>query len=292
MSFSTDQKKEIINDIPRSQCCRRALVEGVIASHAASSDNEIFISLDSTETIEFLSPMINEIYAKEPKEVKSPKGGRRKLISFDSKSCERYIESLVSRISFTSRCPQCESSFLKGVFLAGGRVSDPEKQYSLEFFLGKNTDRFVDFFREHGMTPRISDKKNERLIYFKNSSEIEDFFALSGMNSTAFVFMNKKIQGEIRNNVNRVANCEINNIGKAVSASMNQIAQIEELISRGLLSYLPDELMETALLRMKHKDLSLSRLASIITPPISKQGLSHRLKKISEIAEELLGDRK
>ena len=292
MSFSTEQKKEIINTVLRSHCCRRALLDGILASHSDVRDGAVFISLDSSETVDFVSPLITETYGKHPIEVKSAKGGRRKLISFESKAAEKYIDSQAREISFTSRCPACQAAFLRGVFLASGRVSDPEKQYSLEFSLGRNTDAFYEFFICLGITPRISEKPSERIIYFKNSTEIEDFFAMAGMNATAFIFMNKKIQGEIRNNANRVANCEINNIGKAVSASVSQIAEIKELISRGLLSQLPDELIDTALARMQHEDLSLARLASIMTPPISKQGLSHRLKKISEIAGELLRDKK
>ena len=292
MSFSTDQKKEIMCSALKSQCCRRSLLEGVLCSHGKSENGKLFISLDSRETIEFLSPFIVEIYGKTPAEIKSSSGGRRKIISFESKSADKYIESQKNEVTYSGKCPLCISAFLKGIFIAAGRVSDPEKQYSLEFSLGNKTEIFKNFFIDLGMTPRVSDKPGERLIYFRNSTEIEDFFALAGMNSTAFVFMNKKIQSEIRNNANRVANCEINNIGKAVSASMLQIAEIEELQSRGLLSYLPDELLQTALLRMQHKDLSLSRLASIMTPPISKQGLSHRLKKISEIADDLLNGRK
>ena len=100
--------------------------------------------------------------------------------------------------------------------------------------------------------------------------------------------MNTKIKREIINNVQRIANCETSNIDKAVSASMAQIAVIDELIKKGLLSQLPDELELTALARVEHRDMSLSQLAAVMTPPISKPGLSHRLKKIMELAKELL----
>ena len=112
------------------------------------------------------------------------------------------------------------------------------------------------------------------------------------MNHTAFELMNAKIEREIRNNANRVSNCETNNIDKAVKASVEQIAVIKKLISTGLISYLPDELEMTARLRMENEHLSLAQLASIITPPISKPGLSHRLKKINQLAEELLNNSK
>ena len=130
--------------------------------------------------------------------------------------------------------------------------------------------------------------KGKKIIYFRNSSAIEDFLALAAVNNTIFALMNAKIQGEIRNNVNRISNCETNNINKAVLASSGQIAVIQELVRTGLISQLPDELQKTALLRMEHSDLSLSQLAAIITPYISKPGLSHRLRRITELGKELL----
>jgi DNA-binding transcriptional regulator WhiA len=116
----------------------------------------------------------------------------------------------------------------------------------------------------------------------------EDFFALAGMNQLAFVLMNAKIQRELRNSANRIANCETNNITKAINASQSQIAILRELDAKGLMSQLPDELEKTARLRMEHDDLSLSQLAALMTPRVSKPGLSHRLKRITEIATSLL----
>jgi DNA-binding protein WhiA len=223
------------------------------------------------------------------KEVTSNVGGRRKILSFNIKSIARYLSDIEQvGISYPEKCSLCQSYFLKGLFLAAGRVSDPVKQYSLEFSVGSRTAVLVDFFKSLGLAPKISEKKNETLVYFRNSSQLEDFFALANMNQTAFEVMNAKIKGELRNTANRIANCETNNIDRAVSASMSQIALIEELINKGLISLLPDELERTARFRMENKDMSLSQLAGAITPPISKSGLSHRLKKITEMAENIL----
>ena len=109
------------------------------------------------------------------------------------------------------------------------------------------------------------------------------------MNSAAFAVMNEKIQGEFRNNANRVANCETNNIEKAVASSVRLLPLLRELERKGLLSQLPEELEQTARMRMKHEDLSLSQLAALFTPKITKSGLSHRLKSINELAVSLLG---
>ena len=101
--------------------------------------------------------------------------------------------------------------------------------------------------------------------------------------------MNARFNNDLRNNVNRITNCTTGNISRAVLASMRQIVLIEELVAKGLISQLPDELADTARLRLEHRDLSLSQLAALTSPRISKPGLSHRLKRITEMAAELLG---
>ena len=288
MSFSEEQKNVIIEALPRTQCCRRALLEGILAARARLVGGNTVISLSSGAVIKCATALILEVYSKVPTVTSSSSGGRRKIVSFESPAAARCVEGFSGGFIHYNKCQMCDSAFLRGVFLAAGRVSDPSVQYSLEFSVGDRTEPLVEYLQERGLTPRVSKKPKECVVYFKNSNELEDFFALAGMHQTAFALMNEKIQSDIRNSVNRIANCETNNIDKAVSASMEQIALIEALIARGLISHLPDELELTARARMEHKDLSLSQLAAIITPPISKPGLSHRLKKITAIAEELL----
>ena len=121
---------------------------------------------------------------------------------------------------------------------------------------------------------------------------LEDFFALIGINNAAFALMNAQIEGELRNNANRIFNCDTNNIDKSVRESHRQIVAITRLEEANLLSSLPEELEKTARLRLLHKDLSLAQLAAVSVPAISKPGLSHRLNKIIEIADRLLGENK
>ena len=289
MSFSQDQKMGIIAQSVKASCCKRALLQGILSVRAHVSEGNILVSVDSADTASFVKSLIFDVYSKEAEEVVSSAGGRRKMISFDAKSVSKYLTELADTgISYSEKCQMCQSYFLRGVFLAAGRVSDPVKQYSLEFSVGDRAGLLADFFVSLGLDPKISEKKNETVVYFRNSSLLEDFFALANMNQTAFEVMNAKIEGELRNTANRIANCETNNIDRAISASMSQISLIEELIERGLISLLPDELERTARFRMENKDMSLSQLAGAITPPISKSGLSHRLKKITEMAENIL----
>ena len=288
MSFSGEQKKDVISAELKSQCCKSATLYGMLAARATVDNGCVQLSLSSDDVLRFASEIYTEIYSKSSEITTSQKGGRRKLLTLKSHALEKYVQSLEDGITVNERCPGCKAAFIRGVFLASGRITDPQKQYLLEFSLGKRAEKFTELFSELGLTPRLWEIRSEKVIYFKSSSEIEDFFALSGMNSAAFAIMNEKIQSEIRNSANRIANCETNNIVKAVSASMNQIALIRKLSEKGLLSLLPEELESTARARMEHSELSLAQLASIMTPPISKPGLSHRLKKITAIAEELL----
>ena len=158
----------------------------------------------------------------------------------------------------------------------------------LEFSPVNCCDKFKEALLEIGVDARAIQRGGRTDLYIKKSAIIEDFFAFIGLNSAAFAFMNATIESEFRNNTNRIVNCETNNISKSVTASHKQISVIEELEKANLLSSLPEELEATARLRIKYRDLSLSQLAAVSVPAISKSGLSHRLKKITEMAEKLL----
>ncbi|MBR2931008.1 MAG: DNA-binding protein WhiA [Clostridia bacterium] len=290
MSFSTEQKNEIADQPFTKACCRRAELSGILTTKGSLLDGGgICLTLDRGVATEHAARLIKEVSAKEPEISPLPKGGRGSLVRAYSPALSRELGAFFAGGEFFhEKCAQCRTAFFRGVFLASGRMTDPSKQYRLEFHVKCDIARFTEMLEENGLSPLVSEKPKETLVYFRNSGYIEDFFALAGMNSTIFALMNSKIQGEIRNNVNRVANCETSNINKAVSASAQQISLIQELIDRDLISQLPDELKKTALLRLEHSDLSLSQLAAMITPSITKPGLSHRLRRITELAKELV----
>ena len=289
MSFSQEQKRDIIGQPIKVSCCKRALLQGILATKGYVRDGFITISLDGADVVQYVSDLISEVYSKIPEVSTSKNGGRRKIVSFSSKSAEQYITAFcIGEMAFSEKCSVCQSYFLRGMFLASGRVSDPAKQYSLEFSVADRAERVLQLLSDFGVEVKLSKKSNETLVYIRHSEIIEDFFAMAGMNHAAFDIMNAKIQGDLRNTANRIANCETNNIDRAVAASLPQIALIGELIDRGLISLLPEELERTARFRYENESMSLSQLAGAITPPISKSGLSHRLRKITEMAEILL----
>ena len=293
MSFLSEQKNEITEQIPKSACCRRAMLNGIIFSKARILGGETCISLENQRIAEFAATLVKEFFGKDSSISISEKGGRCRQVVFHSPACEKYIIALSSEnpVYFAERCANCRQSFLRGVFLACGRMTDPEKQYRLEFAPIARHKILLEYLNDMGISFSITVRRGELIIYTGNSSQAEDFFAAIGMNSTAFLLMNAKIKSEFKNTANRIRNCETNNILKTVSAAARWIDAIEALDRANLLSTLPEELEQTARLRIQFKDYSLARLAAEFTPPISKPGLSHRLNKIVELSENLLGNK-
>ncbi len=287
MSFSSEQKSEIIKQPTKNTCCRRALLDGIVFSRGSISDGRVTVSVDGTELSEFVSKTVLDVCGKEASPVHYPDGGRRRAVSFTAPSVTKYLTAVRSNSCeiFKNKCPMCSAAFLRGVFLAGGRVSDPQKQYRMELSLVDGTDMLKGYLDSVSLPFSVAVQRGARILYSGNSSVLEDFFASCGMNNTAYIIMNMKIEAALKNSVNRVINCETRNIGRSVSAAAKQIAAIEALDDANMLSSLPDELEHTARMRLKFRDYSLTRLAAEFSPPISKPGLSHRLARIVEIYE-------
>lgn len=292
MSFSKEQKEMLIRESYKLSCCRRSFLVGILLSKGEQRDGKILIRTDGEASAVALLPLLTEAFGKSADVTTPSGGGRGRELSFSSPSAERLLTHNKEEILYypSLTCKGCRSAFFAGIFFAVGRITDPKKQFCLEFSLGNRTEVFKSFFEESGLSPKYTRRREERILYFRDSASMEDYFALAGMNRTAFLLMNCKIENEFRNNANRVTNCETKNIQKAVSAGALQIAKIEELERRGMLSRLPEELEKTARLRLLYRDLSLFQLAQKAVPPITKSGLSHRLSKIVRLADELSDD--
>ncbi len=290
MSVSYEVKKTIIDNQYKNACCRRALLNGVLAAKAyLGKDNNIYVSLDKQEQVSFVASLIKEFYGKEITVAVAQKGGRGKKIFFDSKSAKKYILLLdASNTLFLNKCQACTSSFLRGVFLACGRFSDPEKQFCLEFSLGNRASLFLNAFKDLGFEMKNVMRLTENILYTKNSIVIEDFFATAELNETAYMIMNIKIRNEFLNEANRIRNFDTVNISKTVDAATPQLAVIEKLNEHKLLEMLPEELIGTAKLRLAYPDFSLSQLARLSVPPITKSGITHRMSKIVKLGKEIL----
>jgi len=180
----------------------------------------------------------------------------------------------------------CSKSFIRGAFLTGGAVTDPVKSYHLELV----TDHFnvsrqtYSLLLEMGFSPKETSRSGNYIIYFKQSSAIEDFLTFIGAPIHAMEIMSAKIEKDVRNTVNRKVNCDTANVTKTVDAAATLIEVIEKIKAAGAFEELPDRLKQTAELRIENPELSIKELAEISIPPVTKSCMNHRMRKLVEIS--------
>ena len=211
----------------------------------------------------------------------------------EKRCCKRALENaekfltenaLIDRDSFT--CPECRNAFLRGVFLRCGSVNSPDKSNHLEMKMDNemNADELSIFLRELELSAKVSKRRDKYVVYFKDGDTIFHVLSLMGAQKCAFDLVNTQIEKNIRNNVNRVNNCEMANMQKSANATVRQLDAIKELMKDERFENLPDKLLYTATLRRDNPDLSLTDLANVHEPPITKSCVNHRLEKIISIA--------
>ena len=180
-------------------------------------------------------------------------------------------------------------AYIRGAFLGGGSISNPEKTYHVEFVTHNDeyANSFSSLVNSYGLSSKVILRKNSYVVYLKEGEQIVDLLNIIGAHTSLLYLENVRIMKEMRNNVNRLVNCETANLSKTVNASVRQIESIK-LIEREIgFKRLPKNLREIAELRLKYPDESLKELGEILEPPVGKSGVNHRLRRIEKIAEEL-----
>ena len=191
-------------------------------------------------------------------------------------------ESLISRMC-------CKRAFLRGIFLACGSITDPNRGYHLEIAVGE-CDRAVQIQEIIGvfeLEAKIIERKGSYVVYMKEGAAIADFLNIIGAHMALMDFENVRILKEMRNSINRQVNCETANIKKTVSAAARQMEDIQYIYDRIGFGSLSENLSQIARLRLDNPEVTLKELGEMLEPPIGKSGVNHRLRKLSEIAEEL-----
>jgi len=184
-------------------------------------------------------------------------------------------------------CTQCLTNYIRGLFISFGNMTDPSKGSHMEFSLKteKELDIVCNLLSEFDFPPKKTVRKGRYIAYFKNSETIGDLLCKIGANSSAFDMMNERIISGIRNDTNRQVNCDSANIEKTLIASEKYINAITKLKQNDLFNELPDNLKETASLRIEYPELNLAELGLKFNQPISKSGVNHRLEKILVFAK-------
>ncbi|WPC41649.1 DNA-binding protein WhiA [Clostridium sp. JS66] len=183
----------------------------------------------------------------------------------------------------------CKRAYIRGAFLGGGSVSNPEKTYHLEFVTHDNeyADDLSSLINQYGLNSKVIQRKSSFIVYIKEGEQIVDLLNIISAHSSLLELENVRIMKEMRNNVNRLVNCETANLSKTVNAAVRQVESIKIIQKEIGLTRLPKNLREIAELRLNYPDESLKELGEMLNPPVGKSGVNHRLRRIEKIAEEV-----
>lgn len=296
MSFSMQVKNELVKTEYEQQCCKRALLYGLSLFGKSFSESSVSLQTENEPTALLFQSLLKDIFNIDAAVTVSPRG-RNYTASVSKKTdAQKLFRSFGHdgagslKIDHTNfRCEECRKAFLAGVFLACGTLSDPKKDYHLEFtvpYYNLSKSLFT-LLQEMELSPKHTNRKGYNIVYFKESESIENCLYMMGASGSMFEMMNIKIFKDFRNKANRQANCETANINKMVNAVAVQITAIEKIWKLKGKNFLNESLESAAELRYENPDSSLAELAQLCSPPISRSGLNHRLKRIVEIANGL-----
>ncbi len=295
MSFSADVKNEICKLSLMRPCCVLSEAYGLMLYATTFSCREIRITTANAALKKRIPALFKKAFG-----LSIPSFGDYAMTTFhlsDKSDLKTVFTAFgyefldtalhLNRGIIDNEC--CMGSFLRGVFLSGGSLMNPEKKYHLEFSSNHLTlnREMIALLLDLELSPKTLKRKNDYVIYLKDSGRIEDFLTLIGAPISAMRLMQTKVEKDLRNTVNRQVNCETANLSKTVEASIRQVNAIR-VIDRALgIASLEKPLYETALLRLEHPDATLGELALLSKTPVSKPGLGHRLKKLIDLSEKI-----
>ena len=297
-SFSHKVKAELCRAPVQRLCCARAECYGILLYGNTFHTGEIRIITENPDFAARLPRLFQRAFNVQFDVVPEEKGGKLTFQIIEPEKLQRIINTFgydakqmpVLHVNFGLLEEECDRvAFLRGTFLAGGSVTDPEKRYHLELdTVHAQASREVSaLLEEMGFLPRIVLRGGSSVTYFKQSEHIEDFLTTIGAPVAAMDIMTAKVDKEIKNRANRAMNCDMANVNKTINAAESQMETIENLRREGKLDVLPSQIKETALLRMANPELSLAQLAEKHDPPITKSCLNHRLRKIMELGRTM-----
>ena len=204
----------------------------------------------------------------------------------DKELCEKIHDALES-FSVTERTC-CRRAYLRGAYLCGGSTTDPGKSYHLEIVCKnkKSADKIIELFETFDVDAKLVERGRYYIVYIKDSNKIVLALNVFEAPVALMEYENTIIMKEMRNSINRQNNCDVANLNKTVSAAQSVISDIKQLMGTAEYENLPDNIKEVAMLRVEYPDASLKELGEMLTPPLGKSGVNHRLRKLSEMARK------
>lgn len=298
ISFSGSAKAEVCRSVPQKKCCALAECFGILLYCNCFTSDGIRIITESREFGQSLSKLFKRAFEVDFDSYPSLEAPGK--LVFQIQDPEK-IDTIMEAFGFDQRTLSlhvnlpvvendcCKVAFLRGAFLSGGSVTDPGKGYHLEIATTHHSvarETYALMEEVLGFYPKVAARGGGQVLYFKQSDLISDCLTFLGAPVAAMGIMEAKLEKELNNKVNRRCNCDDANTSKVVEAAQEQLAAIRLLRERGLLEHLPNKLQEAAKAREENPESSLTELAAMMEPPISKPAMNSRLKKLLLIAKE------
>ena len=299
LSFSAAAKAEICRNIPTRHCCALAECFGILLFCNSFTGENIRIITESREFAQILPKLFKKAFSMdfdvqpEPNttgklhfQITDPDkiGDIMEWYGFDPQDT---LSMHINLAVIEEDC--CKTAFLRGAFLAGGSVTDPGKGYHMELNTTHQSvarEGFSLIQESLGFSPKSAARGGGQVLYLKQSDLISDFLAFLGAPIASMGVVETKLEKDLKNKINRRCNCDDANISKVVEAAQEQISAIRVLRERLLFEELADKLKQAAVAREQNPEASLTELAAMMVPPITKPAMNHRLKKLVQMAQE------
>ena len=283
MSFSTDVKEELskLSNLADKACVKAELYGYINTVNFSINENNLKFATESEYNINRFSKLLNNVNIIE---YSIDINGKNYNITIPNKE-KNKIEILYKNYEMLSRENE-ERAFVRGVFLGSGSINNPKNKYHIEIILNniKIAETIINILKKYGITFKILNSKTKNSIYSKDGEEISKFLAFIGANKAVIKFEEIRVYRDMRNNVNRIVNCETANLNKTVNAAIKQIEAIKKLKEEGKFNSLPDNLKELAELRIENPEASLTELGKMLKEPIGKSGVNYRLNTLVKMA--------
>lgn len=298
MSFSTDVKEELTNNIC-SACCTKAETFGMLLFGRSFNIREISLMTETKAIAERYCNGIRDLTGITPL-TECTKAGNYKITIPSKEERAKLLEffgytgkELALRINLSNLeetnedC--CSRAFLRGVFLVCGSITDPNKDYHIEFSVqkAKLCDDLMQVISDIGLPSKKLIRGNSYVVYNKVAETIETLIGMMGAGSAFLQVMQTRAEKDLKNRINRRANFENANLARAVEAGMKQIETIEAVLEKIQLSDMTEDLAELCRIRLDNPEMSLDEMGKMMNPQLSRSAVSRRFKKLEKIAVEL-----
>lgn len=286
MSFSSDVKGELSKQFSKSRHCQIAELAAMISLNGRIDTKtfEIELITDNVLLLQKYALLMRQAFSVD---ISKPLLGKEAKRILDAIKWEQGKGNHFKADGLLVQKTCCKRAFIRGAFLSAGSMSDPNKSYHFEVVCERKEQalQLKELMQDFECDAKIVERKGHYVVYLKEGEQIVDMLNVMEAYVSLMNLENVRILKEMRNSLNRQVNCETANIKKTVSAAVKQIDDIVRIRDTIGFNELPDHLRQMAELRLEYPDTPLKELGTLMDPPVGKSGVNHRLRKLSEIAE-------